>query len=173
MKKLRRIPAGGGRRKDPEWHFTNTSYRIRGGLRGQDFIHVVIDDHSRFAYVEALGNEKAVTTVEFLLRAVSAYERVGVKIERVLTDNGSNYISRAFKEQAAELGIGLRRTRPYRPQTNGEAEAFIKTLIREWAYKRIYTSNQERLDELTKLVKSCNHHRPHTSLGMLPPASRL
>ena len=125
MKKLRRIPAGGGRRKDPEWHFTNTSYRLRGGLRGQDFIHVVIDDHSRFAYVEALGNEKAVTTVEFLLRAVSAYERVGVKIERVLTDNGSNYISRAFKEQAAELGIGLRRTRSYWSQTNGEAEAFI------------------------------------------------
>ena len=173
VKKLRRIPAGGGRRKDPEWHFTNTSYRIRGGLRGQDFIHVAIDDHSRYAYVEALRNEKADTTVDFLVRAVKAYERVGVKIERILTDNGSNYISRLFKNQADQMGIGLRRTRPYRPQTNGKAEAFIKTLIREWAYKRIYTSNQERLDELTKFVKSYNYRRPHTSLGMRPPASRL
>jgi len=173
VKKLRRIPPGGGRRKDPEWHFTNTSYRIRGALRGQDFIHVAIDDHSRFAYVEALNDEKAVTTVEFLLRAIKAYERVGVKIERILTDNGSNYTSRVFKEQASELGIGLRRTRPYRPQTNGKAEAFIKTLIREWAYKRIYTSNQERLNELTRFIKSYNQRRPHTSLGMHPPASRL
>ena len=173
VKKLRRIPAGGGRRKDPEWHFTNTSYRIRGGLRGQDFIHVAIDDHSRYAYVEALRNEKADTTVDFLVRAVKAYERVGVKIERILTDNGSNYTSRLFKDQAAELGIRLRRTRPYRPQTNGKAEAFIKTLKREWAYKRIYMSNDERLNELPKFVKSYNHRRPHTSLGMRPPASRL
>ena len=173
VKKLRRIPKGGGRRKDPEWHVTNTSYRIRGGLRGQDFIHVAIDDHSRYAYVEALGDEKAVTTVDFLLRAVKAYELVGVKIERILTDNGSNYTSRVFKQQAAEMGIGLRRTRPYRPQTNGKAEAFIKTLIREWAYKRIYTSNQKRLNELPKFVKSYNHRRPHTSLSMRPPASRL
>lgn len=173
VKKLRRIPDGGGRRKDPNWHVTNTSYRIRGGLRGQDFIHVAIDDHSRYAYVEALSNEKADTTVGFLVRAVKAYERVGVKIERILTDNGSNYTSRLFKQQAAELGIGLRRTRPYRPQTNGKAEAFIKTLIREWAYKRIYMSNQKRLNQLPKFVKSYNHNRPHTSLGMRPPASRL
>jgi transposase InsO family protein len=173
VKKLRRIPNGGGRRKDPEWHVTNTSHRIRGGLRGQDFIHVAIDDHSRYAYVEALGDEKGITTVDFLLRAIKAYERVGVKIERILTDNGSNYTSRVFREQAAELNIGLRRTRPYRPQTNGKAEAFIKTLIREWAYKRIYMSNQERLNELPRFVKNYNHRRPHTSLGMLPPVSRL
>jgi len=173
VKKLRRIPPGGGRRKDPEWHFTNTSYRIRGGLRGQDFIHIAIDDHSRYAYVEALRNEKADTTVDFLVRAVKAYERVGVKIERILTDNGSNYTSRLFKNQADQMGIGLRRTRPYRPQTNGKAEAFIKTLIREWAYKRIYMSNDERLNELPKFVKSYNYRRPHTSLGMHPPVSRL
>ncbi len=173
VKKLRRIPPGGGRRKNPNWFVTNTSYRIRGGLRGQDFIHVAIDDHSRYAYVEALENEKADTTVGFLLRAVDAYERVGVKIERVLTDNGSNYTSRLFGEHAAGLGIGLRRTRPYRPQTNGKAEAFIKTLKREWAYRRIYKSNQERLNALKGFVHDYNHDRPHTSLGMLPPASRL
>ena len=172
-KKLRRIPPGGGRRKDPNWFVTNTSYRIRGGLRGQDFIHVAVDDHSRYAYVEALENEKADTTVGFLLRAVEAYERVGVNIERVLTDNGSNYTSKLFREHADGLGIGLRRTRPYRPQTNGKAEAFIKTLKREWAYRRIYTSNQERLNALQGFVHDYNHRRPHTSLCMLPPASRL
>ena len=173
VKKLRRIPQGGGRRKDPNWFVTNTSYRIRGGLRGQDFIHVAIDDHSRYAYVEALGNEKADTTVGFLLRAVDAYERIGVKIERVLTDNGSNYTSKLFKDNAKDLGIALRRTRPYRPQTNGKAEAFIKTLKREWAYQRIYRSNRERLNALTGFIHDYNHDRPHTSLGMLPPASRL
>ena len=96
-----------------------------------------------------------------------------MKIERVLTDNGSNYTSRLFGEQAADLGIELKRTRPYRPQTNGKAEAFIKTLRREWAYRQIYTSNQERLDALPLFLHNYNHHRPHTSLGMLPPASRL
>lgn len=132
-----------------------------------------MDDHSRYAYVKALENEKADTTVGFLLRAVEAYARVGVNIQRVLTDNGSNYISKLFREKAAELGIGLRRTGPCRPQTNGEVEAFIKTMKREWAYQRIYISNQERLDALPGFVYDYNHDRPHTSLGMLPPASRL
>lgn len=173
VKKLRRIPDGGGRRKDPDWYVTNTSYRIRGPLRGQDFIHVAIDDHSRFAYVEALPNEKADTTVGFLERAVKAYAALGVKIEHILTDNGANYISRLFKKRAQELGICPHRTRPYRPQTNGKAEAFIKTLKREWAYNRLYTSNNERLDILPMFVDYYNHRRPHTSLDLLPPASRL
>ncbi len=173
VKKLRRIPDGGGRRKDPGWYVTNTSYRIRGPLRGQDFIHVAVDDHSRFVYVEALPNEKADTTVGFLERAVKAFAAMGVTIEHILTDNGANYISRLFKQRAQELGICLHRTRPYRPQTNGKAEAFIKTLKREWAYNRLYTSNDERLDALQKFVAYYNYRRPHTSLKRLPPASRL
>ncbi len=173
VKKLRRIPDGGGRRKDPNWYETNTSYRIRGPLRGQDFIHVAVDDHTRVAYVEALPNEKADTTVGFLDRAVKAYEALGVKIEHILTDNGANYISKLFKARAEELGIHLHRTRPYRPQTNGKAEAFIKTLKREWAYSRLYTSNDERLAVLPMFIDYYNYRRPHTSLGRLPPASRL
>lgn len=173
VKKLRRIPDGGGRRKDPAWYVTNTSYRIRGPLRGQDFIHVAIDDHSRFVYVEALPNEKADTTVGFLERAVKAFAAVGVTIEHILTDNGSNYISKLFKQRAKELSICLHRTQAYHPQTNGKAEAFIKTLIREWAYAMLYTSNAERLDALQKFANYYNYRRPHTSLDRLSPASRL
>ena len=173
VKKLRRIPKGGGRRKDPEWFITNTSYRIRGGLRGQDCMHVAVDDHSRYAYVEALGDERAVTTEGFLRRAVAAFGKKGVKVEHLITDNGSNYTSRLFRETAAELNICLHRTRPYRPQTNGKAEAFIKTLKREWAYARIYRSNAERIDALGPFIDYYNHHRPHTSIGLRPPVSRL
>ncbi len=173
VKKLRRIPDGGGRRKDPNWYETNTSYRIRGPLRGQDFIHVAVDDHSRFAYVEALRNEKADTTVGFLDRALKAYAATGVKIEHILTDNGANYTSKLFKKRARELDIHLHLTRPYRPQTNGKAEAFIKTLKREWAYSRLYTTNDERLAVLPMFIDYYNYRRPHTSLDRLPPASRL
>lgn len=173
VKKLRRIPRGGGRRKDPDWFITNTSYRIRGGLRGQDFMHVAVDDHSRYAYVEALLDEKAVTTEGFLRRAVSYFETKGVRIEHLISDNGSNYTSKLFGKTAGELGICLHRTRPYHPQTNGKAEAFIKTLKREWAYARIYTSNSERINALPGFLNYYNHHRPHTSLGLKPPASRM
>ena len=173
VKKLRRIPKGGGRRKDPQWFVTNTSYRIRGGLRGQDFMHVAVDDHSRYAYVEALEDEKAVTTEGFLRRAVAEFKTKGVKVEHLISDNGSNYTSRLFGQAASELGICLHRTRPYRPQTNGKAEAFIKTLKREWAYARIYSSNAERLDELGSFLNYYNERRPHTSLGLKPPISRM
>lgn len=173
VKKLRRIPDGGGRRKDPEWYVTNTSYRIRGPKRGQDYIHVAVDDHSRFAYVEVLENERGVTTVGFLQRAVEAFRARGVRVEHVITDNGSNYTSKVFGKAAAGMEICLHRTRPYRPQTNGKAEAFIKTLKREWAYATIYQSNAERVEALGVFVNYYNHSRPHTSLGMQPPASRL
>lgn len=173
VKKLRRIPDGGGRRKDPGWYETNTSYRIRGPRRGQDYIHVAVDDHSRFAYVEVLENEQGVITVGFLQRAVEAFRERGIRIEHVITDNGSNYTSEAFRKAAGVMEICLHRTRPYRPQTNGKAEAFIKTLKREWAYKTIYQSNAERVDALGVFVDYYNHRRPHTSLGMQPPASRM
>lgn len=173
VKKLRRIPDGGGRRKDPEWHITNTSYRIRGPLRGQDFVHVAVDDHSRFAYAEALPDETGATTVGFLARAVEAYARAGVTVSHIITDNGSNYTSRVFRQAAGAMDICLHRTRPYHPQTNGKAEAFIKTIKREWAYRRIYSSNTQRLDALGVFLDYYNHQRPHTSLGLKPPASRL
>ena len=173
VKKLRRIPPGGGRRKDPNWHVTNTSYRIRGPLRGQDFVHVAVDDHARVAYVEPLSDEKADTSADFLERTVEAFASLGVKVEPVITDNGANYISRLFRERAQRLGICLHRTRPYHPQTNGKAEAFIKTLKREWAYSRLYTSNAQRLDALQPFIDYYNYRRPHTSLGLRPPASRL
>ena len=172
-KKLRRIPDGGGRRKDPGWHETNTSYRIRGPLRGLDFVHVAVDDCSRYAYVEVLQDEKAVTTEGFLRRAAAAFKEAGVTVMHIITDNGSNYRSKLFRKSAEEMGICLHNTRPYRPQTNGKAEAFIKTLKREWAYAKIYTSNAERTEALAGFIDYYNHRRPHTSLGLKPPASRL
>lgn len=173
VKKLRRIPQGGGRRKDPGWYQTNTSFRIRGGLRGQDFIHVAVDDHSRLAFAAPFPDERAGSAVAFLEQAVRTYREHGVKVKCVITDNGACYRSRPFKARAEELGIHLHYTRPYRPQTNGKAEAFIKTLKREWAYVTIYASNAHRLDALTPFLNYYNHQRPHTSLGLLPPISRL
>ena len=137
------------------------------------FIHVAVDDHSRVVYAEALPNEKADTTVGLLDRAVKAYEALGVKVEHILTDNGSNYTSKLFKARAEKLGIHLHLTRPYRPQTNGKAEAFIKTLKGEWAYSRLFTTNDECLAVLPMFFDYYNYRRPHTSPGRLPPASRL
>jgi transposase InsO family protein len=173
VKKLRRIPDGGGRRKDPGWYETNTSFRIRGGLRGQDFIHVAVDDHSRVAVAAPFPDERAESAVAFLDQAVRTYRGHGVQVQCVLTDNGSCYRSRLFRARAEELGVHLHYTRPYRPQTNGKAEAFIKTLKREWAYVTIYSSNTGRLQALPPFLRYYNHSRPHTSLGLLPPISRV
>ena len=173
VKKLRRIPDGGGRRKDPGWYETNTSFRIRGGLRGQDFIHVAVDDHSRVAVAAPFPDERAESAVAFLDQTVRAYRGHGVQVKCVLTDNGACYRSRMFRARAGELGVHLHYTRPYRPQTNGKAEAFIKTLKREWAYVTIYSSNIGRLDALPLFLNYYNHSRPHTSLGLRPPISRL
>jgi len=173
VKKLRRIPDGGGRRKDPGWYQTNTSFRIRGGLRGQDFIHVAVDDHSRLACAAPFPDERATSAVTFLDGAVQTYREHGIHVKCVITDNGACYRSRPFRARAEELGIHLHYTRPYRPQTNGKAEAFIKTLKREWAYSTIYSSNASRLDALPTFLDYYNQRRPHTSLGLLPPISRL
>lgn len=135
---------------------------------------MAVDDHSRYAYAEALPDEKGPTTAGFLSRAVLAFASVGISIERVLTDNAMNYRqSRAFLDAAAAHGIELRHTQPYRPQTNGKAEAFNKTLQREWAYRRLYTSNTERLQALQPFLDDYNFARPHTAIGNRPPASRL
>lgn len=175
VKKLGKIPDGGGKRFfDPGWAETGAGMNRPGrSRRGHDYLHVAVDDHSRYAYVEALSDEKGPTAAAFLMRSVLAFAVVGINVERVLSDNGGCYRSHVFKAKASDLGVALRNTRPRHPQTNGKAERFIKTLQTEWAYLRPYTTNQERLDDLATFVKHYNYHRPHTAIGNRPPASRL
>jgi transposase InsO family protein len=173
VKKLGRIPDGGGKRFDPGFAETGSG-RKRPGKRGFQFAHIAIDDHSRYAYAEVLPDERGETSAGFLGRAVLAFAQAGIRVERVLTDNALNYRrSRDFLAVAAAHGIILKRTRPYRPQTNGKAEAFNKTLQREWAYRRPYPSERERLAALHPFLRDYNYARPHTALGNRPPASRL
>ena len=172
VKKLGRVPPGGGKRFAPGFAETGSGPRGKGA-GGIDCVHVAVDDRSRYAYAEALPDERGVTTAGFLERAIARFAGLGVRVERVLTDNGRNYISGAFRETAAAHGVGLRRTRPYRPQTNGKAEAFIKILQAEWAYRRAYASNAERLACLPVFLSEYNHARPHGGIGGAVPASRL
>jgi transposase InsO family protein len=168
VKKLRRIPPGGGRHFDPLWRHDR-----RQAGQGQDVLHVAIDDYSRYLYVEALADEKALTTTAFVERALAHFAALGVRVERILTDNGMNYRSLLFRHFADDRNITLKRTRPYRPQTNGKAERVIQTLLREWAYQRPYQSNDERLAALHTFVREYNTQRPHMALGRRPPVSRL
>lgn len=172
VKKLGRIPDGGGKRFGPGFRETGAGRHASRG-RGHDFVHVAIDDHSRYAYAEALPDERADTTAAFLDRALAIFQTLGVRVERVLTDNGGNYRSHAVAAVAAIHGVRLKRTRPYRPQTNGKAEAFNKTLQREWAYVRLYGTNAERLAALPLFLQEYNGDRPHTALGGLPPLTRI
>ena len=133
VKKLGRIPPGGGKRFAPGFKETRSGSHSRKPL-GVDYLHIAIDDHSRYAYVEALPDEKGTTTAAFLVRALAFFRGLGVCIKRILTDNGKNYTSRLFRAVALAHRITLKLTRPYRPQTNGKAEAFIKILQNEWAY---------------------------------------
>ena len=159
--------------------FWRAGHRVTGNRRnasdgaGWDFVHVCIDDYTRLAYVEVLENERGVTCTAFLRRAVAWLAAQGVTVRRVMTDNGSGYVARVF--QAARIALGLRhiRTRPYTPRTNGKAERFIQTLLREWAYARPYPSSAVRARDLPRWLSHYNHKRPHGSLGHLPPISRL
>lgn len=140
---------------------------------GWEFVHVCIDDHSRVAYVEVLGDEKGTSAAGFLDRAVRWFADLGVRVRRVLTDNGSCYLSRPFREKLEELGARHGRTRPYRPRTNGKAERFIQTMLREWAYARPYHSSGGRKLALRPWLRYYNHVRPHGSLEYLPPMTRI
>ena len=140
---------------------------------GWEFVHVCIDDHSRLAFVEVHGDERGETAVGFLRRAVAWFAARGVCVERVMTDNGSPYVSSVHAAACRELGIRHLRTRPYRPRTNGKAERFIQTLLREWAYDRIYASSAERREQLPAWLSHYNFRRPHGSLGHRPPGARL
>jgi transposase InsO family protein len=140
---------------------------------GWEYCHVCIDDATRLAYVEVLSDERGKTAVAFLRRALAWFAERGVKVERVMTDNGSPYVSAVHAAACRELGIRHLRTRPYRPQTNGKAERFIQTMLREWAYGRLYGSSIERRQALPGWLDRYNYRRKHGSLGHRPPAARL
>lgn len=146
----------------------------RSPRAGWQHLHVAIDDHSRIAYCEVLGGQGAEDSCAFLGRAVAWFAAAhGVQIERVLSDNGHAYRSRAWASTCAGLGIAHRRTRPYTPRTNGKAEAFIGTALREWAYRYAYPSSAQRTRALSGWVRWYNRRRPHSSLGDRPPISRV
>jgi transposase InsO family protein len=149
----------------------NRQHRHPGA--GWEYVHVAVDDYSRLAYVEVLANEQAPTTAAFLRRALIFFRRHRVKVRRVLTDNAKNYTSNLFRALCEQRAIGWRLTRPYRPCTNGKAERFIQTMLREWAYKRPYRSSHWRTEALPKWLHRYNHHRPHGSLGGQSPIARV
>ncbi|WP_432545212.1 IS481 family transposase, partial [Kineococcus sp. SYSU DK002] len=168
VKKLGRIPDGGG------WRVRGRSARpnLHRG-QGYGYLHTVLDDHSRLAYTEILPDEQGQSTADFWARAAAWFASCGVRIARCLSDNGSNYRSRIFAAALAATGTVHKRTRPYRPQTNGKVERFHRTLATEWAYARPYASETERRQALPGWLHVYNHHRHHTALGGLPPASRV
>jgi transposase InsO family protein len=140
---------------------------------GKAFLHTVIDDHSRVAYAEICADEKAETAAGVLRRAVAWFAERGVKVERVLSDNGSCYRSFAWRDACAELSLIRKRTRPYRPQTNGKIERFHRTLGDGWAYARFYESTEQRNAALPGWLHFYNHHRAHSAIGGKPPITRL
>ena len=161
--------------------FNRVGHRITGDRTrqsntrgvGWEFVHVCIDDASRIAYAEIKTTERRRSAVNFLKAAVAYYAKLGVSVQRVMTDNGSCYKSRAFARACKRLGIKHIRTRPYTPKTNGKAERFIQTALREWAYARAYHHSDQRSAELPRWLHGYNWHRPHGSIGAKPPISRL
>lgn len=140
---------------------------------GWDHVHVAIDDHSRIAFTQIKPDEKSRSAIAFLKAAVAYYASLGVKVEQVMTDNGACYKSFAFGKACKGLGLKHIRTKPYTPKTNGKAERFIQTSLREWAYARAYDTSAQRAAELPLWLHRYNWHRPHGSIGSLPPISRL
>jgi transposase InsO family protein len=150
-----------------------SSRRGNGWGAGWEFVHVCIDDHSRIAFSQIKPDEKADSAVPFLQAAVAYYKSLGIKVERVMTDNGSCYKSFAFRDACADLGIKHIRTKPYTPKTNGKAERFIQTALREWAYAQAYPTSDRRADELPIWLHRYNWHRPHGGIKSQTPISRL
>jgi transposase InsO family protein len=181
VKKLGNIPDGGG------WRYVGRAQgkrnraatagagrnSHRNPVLGTAFVHTVLDDHSRVAYAEIHDDETAATAIGVLRRAVAHFAARGVTVERVLSDNGSAYRSRAWRAACAELGITPKRTRPYRPQTNGKIERFHRTLADGWAFARMFLSESARRKALPAWLHEYNHHRPHTAIGNRPPITRL
>jgi transposase InsO family protein len=161
--------------------FERIGHRITGDRTGQsnsrgvgwEFVHVCIDDHSRIAFSQILPDEKAESAVAFLKAAVDYYKSLGVTVTRVMTDNGSCYKALDFREACQELGLKHKRTRPYTPKTNGKAERFIQTALREWAYAQAYPTSDRRAEELPIWLHRYNWHRPHGGIKSQTPISRL
>jgi transposase InsO family protein len=181
VKKLGNIPDGGG------WRFVGRAQGERNKaatpgtprskthdpLSGHAFVHTVIDDHTRVAYAEVHDDETSQTATAVLARAIAWYAARGITVERVLSDNGSAYKSHLWHTVCDQLGITVKKTRPYRPQTNGKIERFHRTMADGWAYARHYQSETERRDALAGWLHEYNHHRPHSAIGAKPPISRL
>lgn len=161
--------------------FDRVGHRITGDRHGQsnsrgigwEFVHVCIDDASRIAFSQVLGDEKKQSAIAFLHAAIAYYASLGITVTRVMTDNGSCYKSFAFKDACKALGLRHIRTKPYTPKTNGKAERFIQTSLREWAYARAYPTSEHRKQALQSWLHNYNWHRPHGSLQSMPPISRL
>jgi transposase InsO family protein len=181
VKKLGNIPDQGG------WRFVGRAqgHKNRAATPGKPrnrhhdpnigtaFVHTVIDDHSRVAYAEVHDDETAATAIGVLRNAVAWFAQRGVRVERVLSDNGSAYRSHAWRNACVELGVTPKHTRPYRPQTNGKVERFHRTLAAGWAFARMFPSETARRKALPAWLHEYNYHRPHTAIGVLPPISRL
>jgi transposase InsO family protein len=177
VKKLGRIKGGAGKRitgtrRHHQLAITDAAGRRRK-TAGWDFVHVAIDDCTRLAYAEVLSDEKATTAAAFLTRALRFYARHGITVEQVMTDNGSAYRSAVHAIACKTLGLKHLRTRAYRPQTNGKAERFIRTMLGGWAYGAIYGSSRERTAALDGWLWTYNHRRRHSAIGRQPPINRL
>jgi len=168
-KKLGRVPDGGGWRA----HGRENLPRPDNGRIGYDHLEVFVDDASRYAVVVPVADERGESASWAVELAIGCFAEVGIRIERMLTDNGASYRSNAYRDTLARHDIRHKRTRPYRPQTNGKAERFIQTLINEWAYARPYRSNGDRLHALRRFVHFYNHGRPHTAIGGLVPQAAV
>lgn len=168
IKKLGRIGSVGHRITGPYPGAVNRHLGI-----GWEFVHVCIDDASRVAFVQVMSDQRKERAVAFLEAAVAYYASLGIKVQRVMTDNGSCYRSRTFRAACKRLGLRQIFTKPYTPRTNGKAERFIQTSLREWAYARAYNTSDERTAELPRWLHRYNWHRPHGSIGSKPPISRL
>lgn len=171
VKKLGKIRPGGG------WKMLGKSQQtkaVKGRGAGYDYLHVAIDVHSRYAYVEVLANERGETCAGFVMRAAAHMAEQGIRIQRVMTDQAKNYtLSKVFAAALVDIGASHQITKPYRPQTNGKAERFNRTMLDEWAYARLYRANGQRLAAPPRWIETYNRRRPHTALGGSPPVSRL
>jgi transposase InsO family protein len=183
VKKLGNVPDGGGwrfvgkqqgdRNRTATKHRTGVKNAHYGAKVGTAFVHTVLDDHSRVAYAEIHDDETAATAALVLRNAVAWFADRGVSVQRVLSDNGSAYRSHLWRDTCADLGITPKRTRPYRPQTNGKIERFHRTLADGWAFKKFYNSESARRAALPAWVHEYNHHRPHSAIGKRSPITRL
>jgi transposase InsO family protein len=170
IKKLGRIPTGGGHRVLGR----ALGHQVKKSAKpGYAYLHHAVDDHSRLVYSETLPDQRQRTAAGFWTRANDYFNSAGITVQRVLTDNGSCYRSKVFAAALLVDGITHKRTRPYRPQTNGKVERFNRTLLEEWAYARVYTSETERMTAYDVFIHNYNHHRGHTALGGKSPADRV